>query len=96
MTSRSEIFKRRYPGPKTEKEQNVISGLNVGLEIPIQWIELPSVGAAITLDGITYPIQTNGVPDFDMDVHLNDIELEWIDALSTIDKEIVYRIKRRL
>jgi hypothetical protein len=55
------------------------------------YVNLDSVGSVLNVEnGLVYPMLVNGTADLDDDgVHLNDIEEEWVDGLSTEDAETV-------
>ena len=55
------------------------------------FINLSSVGSVLNVEnGLVYPMLVNGTADLDDDgVHLNDVEEEWVDGLSTEDAETV-------
>ena len=42
-----------------------------------------------TWTGMTFPIQDNGEPDWDMGVHITDVSQEWLDNLDNWDKRII-------
>jgi len=42
-----------------------------------------------TWTGMTFPIQDNGEPDWDMGVHITDVSHEWLDNLDKWDKRII-------
>jgi hypothetical protein len=49
--------------------------------------ELASVGAVIDGDGVTYPMQANGQPDWDQGMELTRVDAgEWWEHLSHYDK----------
>ena len=49
-------------------------------------IELESVGSVINpQNGMVYPQLTNGLPDLECGVELEEVSDEWIDALSDSD-----------
>ena len=52
----------------------------------IKMIELESVGSVINpQNGMVYPQLTNGLPDLECGVELEEVSDEWIDALSDSD-----------
>jgi hypothetical protein len=55
------------------------------------YVNLDSVGSVLNVEnGLVYPMLVNGTADLDDDgVHLNDVEEEWVDGLSTEDAETV-------
>ena len=56
-------------------------------------INLSSVGTVLdTETGDTYPMDLDGMPVIDegVTVNLNDIDEEWVEALSTEDLDSVY------
>lgn len=55
---------------------------------------LESVGTGIDTEGMTYAMYENGGYDYDNGIHVQDIELDgdWMNALSSEDKEVVRRI----
>ena len=56
-------------------------------------INLSSVGTVLdTETGDTYPMDLDGMPviDEDVTVNRNDIDEEWVEALSTEDLDSVY------
>ena len=55
------------------------------------FVNLSSVGCVLNVEnGLVYPMLVNGTADLDDDgVHLNDVEEEWVDGLSTEDAETV-------
>jgi len=51
-----------------------------------QFVNLESVGSIIKLETETiYPLQTNGKPDLNMGVLLDDVSDEWFASLSDYD-----------
>jgi hypothetical protein len=53
-------------------------------------VELNSVGSLIDLEEeIVYPQLTNGLPDLECGVHIDEVSDEWFDGLSSSDLELL-------
>ena len=58
----------------------------------IKMIELESVGSVIDpQNGIVYPQLTNGMPDMECGVELEEVSDEWFDALSEDDLNLLIK-----
>ena len=52
----------------------------------LEVLMLESVGSCIDTNGITYPLNTDGTPDTDAGVHIDDCDPEWFNGLSDPDR----------
>jgi hypothetical protein len=61
--------------------------------IQIAAIELPSVGSALSNNGLVLPVHLDGSVDIPAGVELDDASDEWFAALSAADAAIVNKFK---
>jgi hypothetical protein len=51
---------------------------------------LNSVGSFIDANnGMVFPMLSNGKPDVSCGTHISDVDKEWFDNLSSIDKDFI-------